>query len=836
MLRKGAFGVIGLAAIAAGLLLLGSRATTAAPKGGETSGQLTIVDKKGKAVGVCPLKHTTVTADVAGYVSRVTVEQEFANTAATAIEAVYTFPLPGDAAVDDMTMLIGRRVVRGRILRSEDARQVYEEAKAQGKATALLDQERPNIFTQSVANIPPGETVKITIRYTNLLKYHEGVYEFVYPMVVGPRYVGNPDAAASPHQPYQKPAQVEKDPQILNDVHKITPPITPEGTRAGHDISITVNLDAGITLTDVGSPSHKIDTRQVAPHAAVIKLRDAATIPNKDFILRYTAAGSDVQSGILTFAPKPGQDAPGAGKKGGYFTLILQPPTSPAQSQITPKEMVFVIDQTGSQNGKPIAKAKETMRYCIQHLNPGDTFQLIGFNTDVYPCFDAPVPANEETIAKALKFMEPLEGRGGTDILKSVTYALKMPDDPDRLRIICYMTDGYVGNDMQILDYIGKNRGRARMFPFGVGSSPNRFLIDGMAREGKGAAEYVSLDEDGQKAAERFYRRVANPLLRDIELDFGDLPVEEVYPKYIPDVFTAGPIVVKGRYTGVAQGKVTVHGLLRGQPWSQTVDVNLPAVDTQHPSLATLWAREKIEDLQNKDWIGAQMGSPDQSIKEQIIGVALTYRLMSQYTSFVAVEERVVNVGGNPKRVDVPVEMPEGVSYEGIFGGRLEAEGVMKSRAFGRPMAVGLRVSGVTAAGTVAASPAMAGSGGFGGGGGASSMSTMAGAKREAADKLSLSDAESKAAADPMQKLSADLRATVKAAGTDARKLAARVDVQITLGKLPKDGLAKLKTLGFTLTAELRPSKLLLGSASVGKLKALAALDYVVGIRPLTLK
>src|ERR1044071_1211327 len=363
----------------------------------EAPGQLQIVDKSGKPAGVCPLKHTDVKVDIAGYVAGVNVTQEFTNPSSTPVEAVYTFPLPEDAAVDQMTMRIGSRVIRGQIRKREEAREIYEAAKSQGKAAALLDQERPNIFTQSVANIMPGDKIQITVHYVNMLKYDEGRYEFVFPMVVGPRFI----AGGGYSQPGVRGAatgqkNVEGDPgihSVVTDADKITPPITPKGTRAGHDISLSVNLDAGLPLTDVKAQLHAVDIRRAGATRRAIKLRDQETIPNKDFILRYTAAGSELAEGILahsSLAGIAGTSLP-TNHPGGYFTMIIQPPLMPKQEEISPKEMVFVIDQTGSQSGAPIAKAKETMAYCIKNLNPGDTFQLIGFNTNVYPCFQGPV-------------------------------------------------------------------------------------------------------------------------------------------------------------------------------------------------------------------------------------------------------------------------------------------------------------------------------------------------------------------------------------------------------------------------------------------------------------
>ena len=337
---------------------------------------------------------------------------------------------------------------------------------------------------------------------------------------------------------------------------------------------------------------------------------------------------------------------------------------------ISPKEMVFVIDQTGSQSGAPIEKAKETMRHCIQAMNPNDTFQLLAFNTENHPCFAAPVPNTPTNVQTALSFLKPLEGNGGTDILKATDYALKIPDDPSRLRIVCYMTDGFVGNEAQIIDYIGKHRGRARMFPFGVGSSVNRFLIEGMAREGRGASEYALLNQPGEITAARFYKRIASPILLDPQIDWGGLPVADMLPRHIPDVFSAGPIIIKGRYTHPGEGDITLHGILRGKPWQRTLHVVFPARSNSGSAIPTLWAREKINDLQLQQWEAQYAGKPFEQFSGQIEATALEYHLMSDFTSFVAVEEKVVNVGGKQRRLEVPVEMPEGVTFDDQQPGR----------------------------------------------------------------------------------------------------------------------------------------------------------------------
>lgn len=797
-------------------------------------GELVLRGKDGKELGICPLKHTAVEANIAGFVARVHVKQQFINTATTPVEAIYTFPLPNDAAVDDMTMHIGKRMVKGQIKKREEARQIYEAAKNAGQTAALLDQERPNIFTQAVANLMPGQDVTIDISFVNTLKYEDGQYEWAFPTVVGPRYTGGSSAG--------------KDPA------KITPPITPQGTRAGHDISIEVNLDAGLPLRSVSSPLHPIDVQKQGATRALVQLRDLATLPNKDFILRYKVAGEQVQGGVIAYAP--------SGSEGGYFTLILQPPDVPKSSDVASKEMVFVIDQTGSQQGAPIEKAKEVASYCIENLNPGDTFQLIGFNTDVYPCFPAPVEPTKANISKALAWLKPLAGAGGTDILKAADYALKIPIDRSRPRIICQMTDGYVGNDTEIIQHVAKNRGQARMFPFGTGNGVNRYLIDGMALEGRGVADYVTLTEDGREHAKKFYERIAQPLLLDVSVDWGGLPVEDVLPRQIPDVFSSTPIILKGRYKRGMKGEIIVRGLLRGQPWQQVIPIELPEEPTQSAeALPSLWAREKINDVEMEGWKAQISGKSPGDTPAKVTALALEYRLMSAYTSFVAVEQRVVNIGGQQRTVSVPVEMPEGVSYEGIFGGADGARPVVngqwqKTAALGLMFrsGIGKSLGGQTYAGLPGAAaprpaspslatpsiplpmPKLAAKQ-------SSSLSAAANApvasrhaaivEKEVAEAKSLSEAElqkSLAALKPEEKrtllrrvkLAPALQKTPTAGAKNGR-----VTVQIWIANMPKDGLAKLKAQGFELAVTLTTGKLLLGTVDARKLDGLIALSFV---------
>jgi Ca-activated chloride channel family protein len=615
-----------------------------------TQGAMQAIGSDGQPRAECPLKHTDVKAQVSGQLARVTVTQVFHNPFQEKIEAVYAFPLPSSAAVDDMTMIVGDRTVKGKIKRREEAQAIYEAARDAGQTASLLDQERPNIFTQSVANIAPGAEVKITISYVEFLKYEDGTYEFVFPMVVGPRYI--------PGQPIGKQGGGwAPDTSQVPDASRITPQVAPKGTRAGHDITIEVKLDTGVPIDEMKSTLHEVDVTRPDNHRAVVRLKDQATIPNKDFILKFDVAGRKISDAVLTHR----------GTQGGFFTLMLQPPERVTAADVTPKELVFVVDTSGSMSGFPIEKAKETMKLALDNLYPDDTFNLITFSGDTHILFPQPVPATRENLQRAQSFLASRQGSGGTEMMKAIRAALAPSDEQDHVRIVCFMTDGHVGNDMEIISEIQKHQ-NARVFAFGIGSSVNRFLLDKMAEQGRGEVEYVTLEDDGSAAARRFHERVRNPLLTDIEIDWAGLPVADVYPKRLPDLFSAKPLILTGRYTSAARGVIRLRGNLAGQNYVKEIPVELPDTQPEHDTLATLWARTRIDDLMSQDYAGIQNGNAQPDMRESITQLGLEYRLMTQFTSFVAVEEMTVTEGGRPRRIDVPVEMPEGMSHEGVFG------------------------------------------------------------------------------------------------------------------------------------------------------------------------
>jgi len=763
---------------------------------GDQSGSLVGLDSEGKATQAFPLKHTDVSIQVSGPLARAQVTQQFENPYSDKIEAVYTFPLPQNAAVDDMTLTVGDRVIKGTIKKREEARAIYEAAKRRGNVAGLLDQERPNIFTQSVANILPGEQITVTISYVETLSYDGGGYSVVFPMVVGPRYIpGRP----FDHTPPLGGGWVWDTDQVPDASH-ITPPVLKPGTRSGHDLSLTVKIDAGVPIQQVQSKTHDITVSNSDGSKAEVHLKQEATIPNKDFILTYAVAGEDIRDAVLTHR----------NGKEGFFTLLLQPPDRIKTDEVTPKELVFVLDTSGSMSGFPLDKAKETMRLAIDGLNRKDTFNLITFAGDTHILFPEPVPATSSNVRKAQAFLSSRRGGGGTEMMKAIQAALDPTDSQEHVRIVCFMTDGYIGNDMAIVGEIQKHP-NARVFAFGIGSSVNRFLLDKMAEHGRGEVEYVGLNDDGSAAARRFHERVQHPLLTDISVDWDDLDVSAVYPKRLPDLFSAKPLVLTGRYTTPGKGTIRLKGKVAGRSVVRKIDVEFPGFEPEHDVLATLWARTKIADLMAQDYNGIQQGNPKSNVRETITQLGLDYRLMTQFTSFVAVEEVIITEGGQPRRVEVPVELPYGVSYEGVFG-RDDRQAIgFRSRA--RRPAAKMNKSFL---------------------GGVVAQEALSSAPSVMADRLEV-DGSTIGLNEPLSKLDAPLLAMVdkKKEGKDfspdesAKLQDGKVMVQVWLADTKEETLSQLKELGFKSVAQPKSGHLVIGYIPVEQLEALAMLSIV---------
>lgn len=604
-----------------------------------------------------PLKHTEVTAKIAGNISRVEVTQSFENPFTTTLEAVYIFPLPDEAAVDDMLIRIGDRTIQGSIKKRQEAVAIYEQARKQGRTAGLLEQERDNIFTQSLANIKPGEQIDVIIRYSDSLKFEGGNYEFVFPMVVGPRYipgitieenaVGGGSAIA--------PMTQHQDTDLVPDASRLNSPILPAGTRSRHDINVTVEINAGVEIQDVNSPSHQIQIVR-EKQLVRVKLGGGDRIPNKDLILRYQVASNNIQTTTLTQADE----------RGGHFALYLIPALQHRPNEIVAKDMVFLIDTSGSQGGAPLMQCQELMRRFINGLNPQDTFSIIDFSDTTQQLSPVPLPNTSQNRSLALNYINQLNAGGGTEMLGGIRAVLNFPvTNSGRLRSIVLLTDGYIGNENQILAEVKQRlQPGTRLHSFGAGSSVNRFLLNRIAELGRGIARIIRHDEPVDEVVEKFYRQINNPVFANIQLQWegdGESPI--MYPSTPPDLFAEQPLVLFGRKPDRHSGKLQITGIVAGgRRYQHSFDLNFQ--ETGNPAIAQLWGRSRIKDLMNQMVSGDTKGGV-----AAVTDTALTYQLLSQYTAFVAVSDDVrVNPSETSVSVQVPVEMPEAISHEGIFG------------------------------------------------------------------------------------------------------------------------------------------------------------------------
>ncbi len=589
---------------------------------------------------ILPLESTSVNARVSGYIATVDILQKYHNPYDSKIEAVYVFPLPQSAAVTDFIMIIGDRKIRGLVREKEEAKRIYEEAKDQGYHASILTQERPNIFKQKVANIEPGKRIDISITFFNPLHFRDGEFEFVFPTVVGPRF--NP------------PGQTDGIGAVGRGTHNESgqstnvPYLRPD-EKSAHDISITVDIDAGVSIEKIYSHTHVIDVDRKTPSHAIVRLSQNDRVPDKDFVLRYRTSGKEVKTAMMFHK----------GEEGDYFSLLLQPPEDLRNLPRMPREMVFVLDCSGSMHGVPIAKAKNAISRALRNLDSNDTFQIIRFSEKASSLGRYPVPATPENVEKGLKYLDSLNSGGGTMMIEGIRAALDFPHDEKRLRIVSFMTDGYIGNEYEILAAIHKKLGQSRIFSFGVGSSVNRYLLERMAVMGRGAVAYVGLDESAGEAVDRFYDAATRPAMTDIDIDWGGLEVIDVYPKSIPDLFVGRPVMITGRIKKNVPARICVNGRKGDKNAVFYVAVDLNNSDGTHSGIRSVWARWKLADLSNMETY-----APGEKIRKEIIETSINFNLISRYTAFLAVDSLERTKGDHGYTVDIPVPVPDGVRYE----------------------------------------------------------------------------------------------------------------------------------------------------------------------------
>lgn len=574
-----------------------------------------------------PLEATEVEIQVSGVIAEVAVRQTYRNAGESPIEAVYVFPASTRAAVHAMKMTVGDRVVEAVIKEREEARRTYEEAKTSGQSASLLEQQRPNVFQMNVANILPGDRIHVDLRYAELLVPEGGVYELVYPTVVGPRYSNRPAAnAPAEHAWVENPylRKGETDP-----------------TRFG----LKVELDGGMPLADVASTSHPVRVDFAGPNRARVRLAPEAGEPaNRDFILRYRLEDAKIQTGLLLDG-KPGDDE-------RFFLLMVQPPERVVPEMFPPREYVFVVDVSGSMNGFPIEVTKKLMRDLLAGLKPEDRFNLVLFSGGSTVMAPAPLPASRANLDAAMNVLDRQRGGGGTELLPALDVALAMPEG-DAVRSIVIVTDGYVDVEAEAFERIRRHAGTTNVFAFGIGSSVNRHLIQGLAQAGRGEPFIVTSADEAAREGARFRTYISAPLLSDVTLDFGGLDAYDVEPATIPVLMAERPLIVTGKWRGQPKGEIRLRG--RGGDGEWSTQVAVPAGAASNPGLRYLWARERLRDL--SDFAGSSGAN-----REAIVALGLEYSLLTAHTSFVAVDQVVRNTSGDPEPVRQPLPLPQNVS------------------------------------------------------------------------------------------------------------------------------------------------------------------------------
>jgi Ca-activated chloride channel family protein len=595
-----------------------------------------------------PLLETKAKVAIAGVIAEIELTQVYKNEGTRTIEAIYCFPLGTKSAIHAMRMKIGSRVIEARIEERAAAQRIYEQAKEEGKVASLLEQDRPNVFQMKVANIMPGDRIEVKVDYTELLVPEKGIYEFVFPTVVGPRYTERKEKEATATDRWVKT------------------PYLHQGKEAPYAFDIAAHNKAGIPLSSVWVPSHKV-TIQKARDIAEIHLAPAERKGgNKDFVLRYTLQGEQIQSGLLLYPDQEGKDE-------NYFLLMLQPPKRVTTQEVPSREYCFIVDVSGSMNGFPLEVSKTLIKGIIQGLRQKDYFNILFFAGGSQVLSPQPLAATAENKAKALAMLEGQQGGGGTEILPALQKALALEKTKGISRIIVIATDGYVAVEKEAFDLIRKNLNKANFFAFGIGTSVNRFLVEGMARAGKGEPFVVTNQKEAGETAERFAAYVKAPLLTDIQVKFRGFAASDVEPAALPDLFAQRPLIIFGKYRD-AQGQIVVKGKTAGGEYHTVIQVSPQMADSGNVALRYLWARERIARLDDYGKLGAD-------VKKEVTKLGLRYHLMTQYTSFVAVDT-IVRDTGEVVTVKQPLPLPEGVSDYAV-GER----GVMKAKFAAPPSA-----------------------------------------------------------------------------------------------------------------------------------------------------
>jgi Ca-activated chloride channel family protein len=599
-----------------------------------------------------PTLHTEVEIEVTGLIARAKVRQRFENTDDQWVEGVYVFPLPEDAAVDHMRMEIGERIIEGQIKERTVAKRIYKKAKSEGKKASLIEQERPNLFTNSVANIGPKETVVIEIEYQQVLRYNQSAFTLRFPMAMTPRYI--------PGTPIQSQEEVTQfnslgwaiDTDQVPDASRITPPVV-EGEDKVNPITLTVNLNAGFPLAHINSPTHAIknDNKDISRGMATITLTDNTVFSDRDFELSWAPVASKAPRAAL-FTEQTGSEL--------YHLLMMLPPDVQQAQQTLSREVIYVIDTSGSMGGASIEQARQALQLALKRLRPTDRFNVIQFNSRTHQLFDTAQSADFYHLQKARGYVGSLQAGGGTEMRAALEAALSNQQESHRVRQVIFLTDGSVGNEDALFKIIDRKLGQSRLFTIGIGSAPNSHFMNKAAQFGRGTYTYINNVSEVQEKMTALFQKLDAPMMSNIKLDSHGEQME-IYPQRLPDLYQGEPLIIAAKSSTAIQA-VTISGNRQQQQWTNNIKLQ-NGIHGQ--DVGILWARRKIADLMDLQ----RQGANKDHTRKQIIDVAMQHHLVSKYTSLVAVD--VTPTRPQEENLDtraLPLNLPHGQVREKIFG------------------------------------------------------------------------------------------------------------------------------------------------------------------------
>jgi Ca-activated chloride channel family protein len=616
--------------------------------GEQTSGSFLVRVRPSGRLIRSPALSTDVNITVSGMVARARVAQRFKNDSPDWVEGTYVFPLPENAAVDRLHMQVGDRLIEGQIRERAQARAEYEAARDKGLRASLVEQERPNVFTSSVANLGPGETLTVEIEYQQTLHYEDASVSLRFPTVVGPRYI--------PGRPQSEVTNLNwsADTDQVPDASRITPPVVAEGESLRNPITLHVELDAGFPVGEVKSRYHAVNVEKRDDNRYEVSLAVGPFPADRDFELEWHPLAGAQPRGTLFRETKDGDT---------HLLLAIFPPVGiQAAEKRLPREAIYVIDTSGSMQGASLEQAKKALQLALGQLTRTDRFNVIQFNSVTDTLFASPHEASEKNLEAARRYVDRLRATGGTEMAPALHAALDAPAREGYLRQVVFMTDGSVGNEDALFRLIQKNLGQSRLFTVGIGSAPNSHFMTKAAQLGRGSFTYIGdIAEVGEKMGALF-GKLEHPVLSDIVVEWPASVSAESYPQKLPDLYLGEPVVLSARAEGLLSGKVVVRGQSGEQPWSARFDL-----DRAHEGkgMGVIWARRKIESLTDSQ----QDGADKDKVREAIVDLALKHHLVTRYTSLVAVDLTPARPDGQPLDAQaVPPNLPQGWSHEGVFG------------------------------------------------------------------------------------------------------------------------------------------------------------------------